>query len=225
MAWTHEQSRASDTQPLAFSNNVKAGSLLIVGFSIDRSGVEPAAPFDSRGNNLILIERTQSLHDQVISWYMAVSNGAGADTVTFDPKTFNGYLLSEFSCNGTPTLDTDGTIRREATGTGTDAFSTSSVTAANAGSLILSFIASDNGTTGNLVAGTGCVLGAQSAYSSSSGDRIALEYRLSGGPGSISLPWSPTVTWDGQVDIGVFYEAASGTSTLLPRHAYGGGCW
>jgi len=68
MAWTHEQTnQATGGGPLAFTNNVKAGSLLIaVKESEDVTAYTP--PTDTLGNTWTLLTQTLSANNQRVGW-------------------------------------------------------------------------------------------------------------------------------------------------------------
>ena len=72
-----EQNAAAATNSVAFPSNVKAGSLLV---AIANTDATPSVS-DTRGNTWNLL-KTYSL-GQNINTYWAVSNGAGASTVSF----------------------------------------------------------------------------------------------------------------------------------------------
>lgn len=110
--WTFEQGIGNNNNDsLAFSNNVKAGSLLVIAQGGDNNGVQPTTPTDTRGNTWNLIRFMNDATDDVtLTWWYAISNGAGADTVTFQGLLdFNCHILSEFSVDsGTIEIDESG---------------------------------------------------------------------------------------------------------------------
>lgn len=201
--WTKEQAKAATSRIVAFDNDVKAGSLLIACRDTD---LDSGDPTDSRGNSWSSIRNTLTPNGQTIEWWYAISNGAGACTVTFSIEgSFNGYIIAEYSVDaGAISEDVENGVYRSTTGAGTDKFQTASVNPSAPSSLMLSFAGSDSGAVSDLAAGTGCVLDAQGALSNSSGDRVALESDLTVDVGAQTFPWSTTGNWDGQIQVAIF---------------------
>ena len=84
--WTFEQGDGDNTTNVVpFPGNVKAGSLLVAALGGDNNGAQPSTPTDTRSNSWNLIRfQNDATDDFTLTWWYAISNGAGADTVTFD---------------------------------------------------------------------------------------------------------------------------------------------
>lgn len=201
MTWTAEQAKASTSQVVAFTNDVKAGSLLLA--CANTSETLPLnTPTDSLGNIWTQIRLVTAA--QEVAWWYAISNGAGACAITFGSGHFQGFIIAEFSTDqGSISLDSENGSEKTGIGSGADVLVTDSITASQANSLAVSFIGSDTGGLADVLAGTGCVLDAQGPLTNSGADRVALEHKLIGA-GSQTLTWSPTGGWEGPVLIAAF---------------------
>lgn len=219
--WTKLGANASATNVCAFSPNVTAGSLLVVGQDHDQSN-GTGLPSDTIGTIYSLIRATVTGGLQRISWWWGIAPSSAANTVTCVGTSFSGTSVLEVSVDaGTIAMDGENTAAINTSTVGVDAFSTASVIALQNGSLAVSYWGSDNGGMGDLVAGTGCVLDGQAAISGSANDRQAIEHKLAVSAGALTLPWTTTAgTARGQVHVGVFSAVVSVTTNPIPiRHA------
>lgn len=110
--WTFEQGDGENTTNVVpFPGNVKAGSLLVAIEGGDNNGAQPSAPTDTKGNTWNLIRfMNDATDDFTLTWWYAIANGAGADTITFDPPLdFDSFIIAEFSVDsGTIEIDESG---------------------------------------------------------------------------------------------------------------------
>lgn len=110
--WTFEQGVGNNNNnALAFPGDVKADSLLVIAQGGDNNGAQPSTPTDSKGNTWNLIRfMNDATDDFTLTWWYAISNGAGADTVTFQGLLdFDCHILVEFSVDsGTIEIDESG---------------------------------------------------------------------------------------------------------------------
>jgi hypothetical protein len=208
MAWTNEQARSATGNSLAFTNNVKLGSVLFVMQDIDSSAAT-GTPSDTISTPYALVDTSgATVGGQRITAWWGLAPSAGANTVTFLAGSFSGVSIIELSesTGGAITLDVHD---RQAQSSTTP--TSPSVTATANGSAAVGWAGSDNGAVGDLVAGAGFVLGAQAAITSSSTDRQGNEYDLTVSAGSIAAAWTLAGgTFRGDCGIAVFKVAAAG---------------
>lgn len=227
--WTREQSNAATGAIVPFLSNVKSGSLLVLGEDMDQSTAF-RLPTDTVGTIYSVIDQVVTGGGQRITMCWGLAPSAGANSVLFSGGSFNGGSVIEFSVSaGTISLDAHNTQAIDTGAVGTDAFVTASVTASQNGSLGVSYFGSDNGGMGDLAAGTGCVMDAQSAVDGSANDRQGFEHDLTISAGAQTMPWSTTAgTARGAVHVAIFKSSAdSQTGAQIPvvRHAIGLGRW
>lgn len=218
MAWTKEQSNASATNATAFLSNIKAGSLLVVAQNTDQSNAT-GTPTDTLLNVWNLIETSGATvgGQRVTAWY-AIANGAGADTVTCPAGAFNGTSIIELSENtagATKALDTHNNAQ-----TSGSPFSSPTIAATIAASLMVSWAGSDNGAIGDLTATGSGVIDSQAALSGSASDRIGIQHILSV-TGSVTATWSTAAgSFRGDVGIAIFNAVAAGPAADTETRRY-----
>lgn len=217
MTWTAEQGRATNSNSLAFTNNVKANSLLLVGQDIDNSNAD-ALPTDTRGTTYTPIDETVTGGSQRIKWWYGFAPGAGANTVTCASGSFNGITIAEFSENsgGTISLDVETTSAQS----GVASWNSASLTANLDNSLIIAYAGSDNGAAGTISATAPSILVAQAAISSSAGDGQGMVYKFVNA-GSQSVAFAASGSFRGETHVAIFKVAAAGppdtSAFVVPR--------
>jgi hypothetical protein len=106
--WTFEQGTGSNTSNVvAFPSNVKSGTLLIAVAQGEGTSAL-STPTDSRSNTWTLIRQVNdATANQCLAWWYAISNGAGACTVTHpNLPDFECYIVAEYSVDsGTISID------------------------------------------------------------------------------------------------------------------------
>lgn len=139
------------TVAVTFDANVGAGNLLVIGVSWDCTGAPTdtlSSIADTQTDTITLIGTTlHTVNDQATAYYYAKNTAGGACTITATftaNRAFRCISAAEYSGGDITTpLDVSSTTNDGAVVTGTDGLTTSSVTPANANSLIVGMVMCD----------------------------------------------------------------------------------
>lgn len=219
--WTFEQGIGSaGTEPLAYSNDVKAGSLLVVMGGGSPASKDPAVPTDTRGTTYTRIRRLAdvSSNDEQDTWWWGIAPSAGPNTVNFDAATsFRVYIVSEFSVDtGTISIE-DETGQVQASNTNADNNVTSgSITTLGTDRLIVGFCV-NNGTGTSLTAGTNFTERVATTIEGTGGGNPAkLQSRVLAAAGSVAGTWTAGSNMAGaNVAVAAFKAEAVGAQNQL----------
>ena len=218
-AWVHEQSNGLATAgPIAFTNDVKAGSLLIAIHEDDATPPQ-TTPTDSRGNTWNLIG--EKISSQAVHWWYAVSKDAGPCTVTFSaPAGFNGVKVSEWSRldSATPALDAhiEGALITSDS-TATDAYTSGSMTASQDDALVLGVLATEEGIATVAVAGTGFTMRETTGIFGSANDKFLYESMSLASAGSVAATFTETSLPQNSFVVAAVFKTAAAPGFVFPH--------
>lgn len=227
--WTFEQKKnAIDESPLAFTNNVKSGSLLLC--MAGRSGdlwTGSEVPTDTRSNTWTRIDRARNATDNYFGiWWYAISNGAGADTVTLPAGagSFRASFIAEYSVDaGTISLDQHFGRVQTGTGTGVNATTSTAVTTTANEELVVSVVWTSDGTTSGWTPGTTISYVERDDITSSDNatNHAAFEDAKQTSAGSVAGTWTAPANANVVVFVATFKTSAPPVRQSRPMRSRG----
>lgn len=214
--WTFEQGTGGNVNSFDFPLNVKSGSALIAATAGDRT-VTPATPVDSLVNTWNILGTVDDTTNSIrMAWWYAISNGAGANSITFtNMSSFDAYLIAEFSVDtGTISLDTsDSGNLRNHLGT-TDNITSGTISTAVTDELIVGLNVED-GSDVVLTEGTGFVPRVTTNLEGVVGNPVMLESKTLASPGSVAATFTADAAGTGAAFVAAF-KTTAGAVTVSP---------
>lgn len=217
--WTFEQGIGSaGIEPLAFSNNVKANSLLVACLAANPAATAPSPPTDTRGTSYTSIRRVVDAPSTLMAeWWWGVAPSAGANTVDFiTGNNFRSYIIAEFSVDsGTIAIDDNagtpvenGQVMASNTTAG-DNVTSGTFTTQGSDRLVVGWIA-DNNAGATLTAGSGFSERVATNQEGFAGNPTKLESLVLAAAGSTAGTWTASANMGGASVLAAAFKATGG---------------
>lgn len=219
LTWTREQGTGGNVNSFDFPANVKAGTVLIAATAGD-NGTTPSAPVDTLTNTWVQLGTVDDTTNGIrITWWYAISNGAGANSITFtNMGAFDAYLIEEWSVSaGTVTLDNKDTGNLRDHTNATDNIVSGSFSTVVADELVIGFNVED-GANVVISAGTGFVKHTETNLEGFTGNPVTLEAMTKASPGSVSALFTGDASGRGAAFVAAFKSSAASGGPTTPGH-------
>jgi hypothetical protein len=220
--WTLEQAKGTPgTEPVAFDNNVKSGSLLVAFEAANPASTDPGVPTDTRGTSYTRIRRVVDTPSTLIGvWWYGIAPSAGANTIDFiTGNNFRSYIIAEFSVDsGTIAIDDtagtpveNGQVMASNT-TATDNVTSGSMTTQGTDRLIVGVVAANNnGAT--VTAGTNYTQSAATNQEGFAGNPTKMEYRTLAAAGAVEGTWTSSANIGGASVLAAAFKATGAVAS------------